>query len=133
MKRMLMKKVEDAIADMVGLIKTYRSKKRRMTQFVVSTLFKRRMAETEVVISLTFTDLMVSFRRIVSSSQVFHMGVRVPNRCCAHYGSLLVVRRNISPTSLAVTNQCAFTSPQVTSCLVVVVRIRLSSVDALKH
>ena len=76
MKRMLMKNEEDAIADMVGLIKTYRSK-RRITQVVVSTLFKRRMAETEVVINLALTDLMVSFRSIVSSSQVFPMGVRL--------------------------------------------------------
>ena len=73
MKRMLMKNVEDAIADMVGLIKTYRSK-RRMTQVVVSTLFKRRMAETEEVINLALTDLMVSFRGIVSFFQVLPMG-----------------------------------------------------------
>lgn len=59
MKRMLMDNVQDAIGDMVGLIKTYNSK-RRITQVVVSTLFKRRMEETEAVINQTFSDLMVS-------------------------------------------------------------------------
>lgn len=60
MKRTLIENVQDAIADMVALIKTYRSMK-RITQVVVSTLFKRRMEETEAVIDQTFADLMVSF------------------------------------------------------------------------
>ena len=59
MKRMLIENVQDAIGDMLGLIRTYNSKK-RITQVVVSTLFKRRMEETDAVINQTFADLMVS-------------------------------------------------------------------------
>eukprot|EP00904_Undaria_pinnatifida_P006344 jgi/Undpi1/283/HiC_scaffold_1.g00279.m1 len=57
MKRMLIENVQDAIGDMLGLIRTYNSKK-RITQVVVSTLFKRRMEETDAVINQTFADLM---------------------------------------------------------------------------
>ena len=69
MKRMLVENVQDAIGSMVGLIKTYRSK-RRITQVVVSALFKRRMEEADVVIDQTFSDLMVRVFHDVSSSSV---------------------------------------------------------------
>lgn len=64
-KRMLIGDVQDAIGDMLDLIRTY-SSKRRITQVVVSTLFKRRMDETEAVINQTFADLMVSSSCAVS-------------------------------------------------------------------
>lgn len=67
MKRVLIKNVQDAIGDMVGLIKTYKSK-RRIAQVLISTLFKRRMEEAEAVINQAFSDLMVSVvlcRRVI--------------------------------------------------------------------
>ena len=48
-KRMVIQIVQDGISDMVGLTKTYRTKK-KITQVVVSTLFRRRMKETNEVI-----------------------------------------------------------------------------------
>lgn len=59
---MLIEDVQTAVGDMVALIKTYRSKK-RLSQVMVSTMFKRRIAETEAVIDQAILDLKVSFSR----------------------------------------------------------------------
>ena len=65
LKRMVIQIVQVAISDVVGLIKTYRSKK-RITQVVVSTLFHRRMEEADEVIKQTFADLMVSVSKVLT-------------------------------------------------------------------
>lgn len=59
MERMLIEDVQTAVGDMVELIKTYRSKN-RLSQVIVSTMFKRRLAETEAVIDRAIIDLKVS-------------------------------------------------------------------------
>lgn len=60
MERMLIEDVQTAVADMVELIKTYRSKG-RLSQVIVSTMFRRRMEETEAVIDRAISDLKVRF------------------------------------------------------------------------
>lgn len=67
MKSMLIEDVRDAIGDMVDLIKLYKSRG-RISQVVVSTLFRRRMEQAESVINQTFSDLMVSFCRVITPS-----------------------------------------------------------------
>lgn len=59
MERMLVEDVRTAVRDMVELIKTYRSKK-RLSQVIISTMFRRRMAETDAVIDRAIADLKVS-------------------------------------------------------------------------
>eukprot|EP00904_Undaria_pinnatifida_P006288 jgi/Undpi1/278/HiC_scaffold_1.g00274.m1 len=56
MERMLIKDVQTAVGDMVELIKTYRSK-RKISQVIVSTMFRRRMEEAEAVIDRAISDL----------------------------------------------------------------------------
>lgn len=60
MERMLIEDVQTAIGDMVELIKMYRSKG-RLSQVIVSTMFRRRMEETEAVIDRAISDLKVRF------------------------------------------------------------------------
>lgn len=59
MKGIMIENVQGAIGDLVDLIKTFRSKN-KITQVVVSTLFKRRMDETQAVINDACSELMVS-------------------------------------------------------------------------
>lgn len=59
MEGMLIEEVHAAVQDMVELIKTYRSK-RRISKVIVSTMFKRRMEETEATIDRAISDLKVS-------------------------------------------------------------------------
>lgn len=59
MKGIMIENVQGAIGDLVDLIKTFRSKN-KITQVVVSTLFKRRMDETQAVINDSCSELMVS-------------------------------------------------------------------------
>lgn len=61
-ERLLIEDVQTAVRDMVELIKTYRSK-RRISQVIVSTMFKRRMDEMEAVIDRAISDLNVSLFR----------------------------------------------------------------------
>lgn len=69
MGRMLIDDVQTAVGDMVELIKTYRSK-RKLSQVIVSTMFKRRLAETEAVIDRAISDLKVSlFARFYGTRQ----------------------------------------------------------------
>ena len=56
---MLIENVQEAISDLVDLIKTFKSKN-KITQVVVSTMFKTRMDETQAVINQTFSELVVS-------------------------------------------------------------------------
>ena len=82
MERMLIEDVHAAVEDMVGLIRTYRSK-RRISKVIVSTMFKRRMEETEATIDRAISDLKVS-----SSTKVI-----IPSRgnCLFYAGSRLTV------------------------------------------
>lgn len=57
--RFLIEDVRDAVADLVELIKTYRSKN-RMSQVIMSTLFKRRQEEADAVIDRAVSHLHVS-------------------------------------------------------------------------
>lgn len=66
MKGMLIENVQEAIGDLVDLIKTFRSKN-KITQVVVSTMFKTRMDETQAVINQTFSELMVSSAALSTS------------------------------------------------------------------
>lgn len=59
MERMLIEDVQTAVGNMVELIKIYRSKG-RLSQVIVSTMFRRRMEETEAVIDRAISDLKVS-------------------------------------------------------------------------
>lgn len=59
-ERVLIEDVHDAIADLVEIIKTYKSKN-RITQVVMSTLFKRRLEEAEAVINTAIVRLHVRF------------------------------------------------------------------------
>lgn len=52
--------VHDAVGDLVELIKTYKSKN-RLSQMVMSTLFKRRQEEADAVINMAISRLHVSF------------------------------------------------------------------------
>lgn len=60
MERMLIEDVNTAVGDMVELVKVYRTKG-RISQVVCSTMFRRRMEETEAVIDRAMSDLKVSF------------------------------------------------------------------------
>lgn len=57
-EHILIQDVHDAVADLVELIKTYKSKN-RLAQVVVSSLFKRRQEEADAVISCAMSRLQV--------------------------------------------------------------------------
>lgn len=67
MERMLIKDVQTAVGDMVELIKTYRSK-RKISQVIVSTMFRRRMEEAEAVIDRAISDLKVMILALCNAS-----------------------------------------------------------------
>ena len=56
---MLVEDVRDSVADLVAIIKTYQSKG-RLSQIMMSTLFKRRQEEAEAVIEAAVARLQVS-------------------------------------------------------------------------
>lgn len=58
-ERFLIGDVHDAVADLVELIKTYRSKN-KMARVIMSTLFKRRQEEADAVIDRAISHLQVS-------------------------------------------------------------------------
>lgn len=58
-ERAMMEDVQDAIFDLVELIKTYQSRN-RMYQLLVSTLFRRRQDEMGAVVDRAISSLQVS-------------------------------------------------------------------------
>lgn len=68
MEQTLIEDVRAAVRNMVELMKTYRSKK-RFSQVMVSTMFMRRLSETETVIDRAILDIKVSkFARFRANS-----------------------------------------------------------------
>ena len=59
--RVLVEDVHDAIADLVELIRTYQSKN-KLSQVMMSTLFRRRQEEAEAVVERAISRLQVRLK-----------------------------------------------------------------------
>lgn len=58
--RMLLEDVHEAVRDLVQIMRTYHSKN-KMSQVIVSSLFKRRLEEAEAVVDVAISRLQVRF------------------------------------------------------------------------
>ena len=81
---MLIDDVRDSVADMVDIVQTYKSKG-RLSQVMMSTLFKRRQDEAEAVIDAAVSRLHVSTSFRYNSSNLNC----VSGLCCQQTGQAM--------------------------------------------